>query len=74
MRLKNYAYRCLAVVCAIVAVSCVDKDFSVDKVSTEVSVFEGKTVLPIGTFEKVYLGDLLGDVESSVIRKNEDGS
>lgn len=72
MRLKNYAYRCLAVVCAIVAVSCVDKDFSVDKVSTEVSVFEGKTVLPIGTFEKCSLGDLLGDSLSDL--RKEDGT
>ena len=72
MRLKNYAYHCLAVVCAIVAVSCVDKDFSVDKVSTEVSVFEGKTVLPIGTFEKCSLGDLLGDSLSDL--RKEDGT
>ena len=76
MKLKNYAYRCLAVVCAIVAVSCVDENFSVDKVSTEVSVLDGKTVLPIGSFEKVSLGDLLGsDTElPEMLVRHEDGS
>ena len=74
MKLKNYAYRCMAVVCAIVAVACVDEDFSFDKVSTEVSVLDGKTVLPIGTFEKQTLGDLLKDVDLSKLTKNEDGS
>ena len=76
MKLKNYAYRCMAVVCAIVAVSCVDEDFSMDKVSKEVSVIDGKTVLPIGSLEKVSLGDLLGsetELPEGII-KNEDGS
>ena len=74
MKLKNYAYRCMAVVCAIVAVACVDEEFSFDKVSTEVSVLDGKTVLPVGTFEKQTLGDLLKDVDLSKLTKNEDGS
>ena len=75
MKLKNYAYRCMAVICAIVAVSCVDEEFSFDKVSKEVSVFDGKTVLPLGTFEKKSLGDLLGSEElPEGITKNEDGS
>ena len=76
MKLKNYAYRCVAVVCAIVAVSCVDEEFSMDKVSKEVSVIDGKTVLPIGSLEKVSLGDLLGsetELPEGII-KNEDGS
>lgn len=76
MKLKNYAYRCVAVICAIVAVSCVDRDFSIRDVSTEVSVFEGKTVLPVASVEKIYLGDLLGseeDLPEWVVR-NEDGS
>lgn len=76
MKLKNYAYRCMAVVCAIVAVSCVDEEFSMDKVSKEVSVIDGKTVLPIGSLEKVSLGDLLGsetELPEGII-KNEDGS
>lgn len=74
MKLKNYAYRCVAAVCAIVAVACVDENFSIDKVSKEVSVLDGKTVLPIGTFEKVSLGDLLKDVDTSELQKNEDGT
>lgn len=76
MKLKNYAYRCMAVVCAIVAVACVDEDFSFDKVSKEVSVLDGETTLPIGTLEKQTLGDLLGtDTElPDGIIKHEDGS
>lgn len=76
MKLKNYAYRCMAVVCAIVAVSCVDEEFSMDKVSKEVSVIDGKTVLPIASVEKIYLGDLLGSEEElpEWVVRNEDGS
>ena len=76
MKLKNYAYRCVAVVCAIVAVACVDEDFSFDKVSKEVSVFDGETILPLGTLEKQTLGSLLGtDTElPDGIIKREDGS
>lgn len=76
MKLKNYAYRCMAVVCAIVAVACVDEDFSFDKVSKEVSVIDGKTTLPIGSIEKQTLGSLLGaDTELPAgFVKNEDGS
>lgn len=76
MKLKNYAYRCMAVVCAIVAVACVDEDFSFDKVSKEVSVIDGKTTLPIGSIEKQTLGSLLGaDTELPAgFVKNENGS
>lgn len=76
MKLKNYAYRCMAVVCAVVAVSCVDENFSFDKVSKEVSVIDGETILPLGSLEKQTLGGLLGsDTElPEGIVKNEDGS
>lgn len=76
MKLKNYAYRCLAVVCAIVAVACVDEEFSFDKVSTEVSIFDGETILPLGSLEKQTLGDLLGsdtELPEGIVKK-EDGS
>ncbi len=76
MKLKNYVYRCMAVVCAIVSVACVDKEFSMDKVSKEVSVLDGETILPLGSLEKQTLGSLLGsDTElPEGIVKNEDGS
>ena len=76
MKLKNYAYRCVAVVCAIVAVACVDEEFSMDKVSKEVSVLDGETILPLGSLEKQTLGSLLGsDTElPEGLYKNEDGS
>lgn len=76
MKLKNYAYRCMAVVCAIVAVACVDENFSLDKVSKEVSVIDGETILPLGSLEKQTLGSLLGsdtDLPEGLV-KNSDGS
>ena len=74
MKLKNYAYRCLAVVCAIVAVACVDENFSFDKVSTEVSVINEKTVLPLGSFKRQTLGDMLKGVNLDGLTQKEDGS
>lgn len=76
MKLKNYAYRCVAVVCAIVAVACVDEEFSFDKVSKEISVIDGETILPLGSLEKQTLGSLLGsDTElPEGFVKNPDGS
>ena len=76
MKLKNYAYRCVAVVCAIVAVACVDEEFSFDKVSKEISVIDGETILPLGSLDKQTLGSLLGsDTElPEGFVKNSDGS
>ena len=75
MKLKKFAYRCMAVVCAATAVACVDDNYRLDELNTEVSVFGEKTVLPLGTFEQKRLGDLMKDVElPEVIEKHEDGS
>lgn len=75
MKLKKFAYRCMAVVCAVVAVACVDDNYRLDELNTEISVFGEKTVLPLGTFEQKRLGDLMKDVElPEVVEKHEDGS
>ena len=75
MKLKKYACRCMAVVCAVVAVACMDDTYRLDELNTEISVFEEKTVLPIGTFEQKRLGDLMQDVElPEIVDRNEDGS
>ena len=75
MKLKKYAYRCLAVVCAVVTVACVDDQYRLDELNTEVSVFGEKTVLPLGTFEQKRLGEFMKDVElPEVVVRNEDGS
>ena len=76
MRLKKFAYHCAAVVCAVTVVSCdfIDEEYRLDDVSKEVSLGTGTTTLPLGSFEKRYLGDLLGSGLDGVLDKTEDGS
>lgn len=75
MKLKKYAYRCLAVVCAVASVACVDDQYRLDELNTEISVISEKTVLPLGTFEQKRLGEFMKDVElPEVVVRNEDGS
>lgn len=61
MRLKKYACRCFAVVCAVVSVACQENIETIDKVNTEVSVLQERTTLPLGSFEGASLGDLIGE-------------
>lgn len=58
--LKNLC-RTICAMCALAIVSCVDESYRVDKISTEVTVCQETTVLPIGYYETKSLGDLLGD-------------
>ncbi|MBO7313751.1 MAG: hypothetical protein J6U48_05935, partial [Alistipes sp.] len=75
MKLKKYACRCMAVVCAVASVACMDDNYRLDELNTEVSVFGEKTVLPLGTFEQKRLGEFMKDVElPEVVVRNEDGS
>lgn len=75
MKLKKFACRCMAVVCAVASVACMDDNYRLDELNTEVSVFGEKTVLPLGTFEQKRLGDLMQDVElPEIVDRNEDGS
>ena len=74
MKPKDFALRCLAVVCAVVIVSCVDKNYNLDDVSTEVTVITNKTKLFIGELENKSIGDLLGDKEVEGLVKDENGN
>ena len=74
MKPKDFALRCLAVVCAVVIVSCVDKNYNLDDVSTEVTVITNKTKLFIGELENKSIGDLLGDKEVDGLVKDENGN
>lgn len=76
MKLKKYAYRCLAVVCAVVTVACVDDQYRLDEVNTEISVISEKTVLPVGSVERRTLGELIGEDRElpSYLIRNDDGS
>ena len=74
MKPKDFALRCLAVVCAVVIVSCVDKNYNLDDVSTEVTVITNKTKLFIGELENKSIGDLLGNKEVEGLVKDENGN
>lgn len=74
MKPKDFALRCLAVVCAVVVVSCVDKNYNLDDVSTEVTVITNKTKLFIGELENKSIGDLLGNKKVEGLVKDENGN
>lgn len=70
--LKNVC-RTLCAICMFTAVGCVDESYRIDEVSTEVTVAEGTTTLPVGHLNKKMLGDLLKDVNIEGLRQNGDG-
>lgn len=74
MKLKKYACRCIAVVCAVVSVACQENIETIDKINTEVSVLQERTILPLGSFEGATLGDLIGDTELPAgLERTEEG-
>ena len=46
--------------CAFTAVACVDDSFDVNNVSTEVTIGDGTTTLPLGYLDNKTIADLLG--------------
>lgn len=74
MKLKKYANRLLVAVLAVAAVACVDESYRLDEVSTEVTLVEESTTLPLGNLKKKTIGDLLGDQEINGLVKDENGN
>lgn len=74
MRVKNFAYRLICAVSALVLVACVDKSFNLDDVSKEVTVGGGTTVLPLGYLENKSIADLLGEQEIEGLVIDENGN
>ena len=74
MKLKKYANRLLVAVLAVAAVACVDESYRLDEVSTEVTLVEESTTLPLGNLKKKTIGDLLGDQEVNGLVKDENGN
>ena len=72
--MKKYLCRLIGAVCAFATVSCVDSTFSVDDLSTEVTLIEGTTTVPLGYLNKQTLGDLIGDVEVQGLECDENGN
>ena len=65
--------RTLCAMCMLTAVGCVDESYRIDEVSTEVTVAEGTTTLPVGHLNKKALGDLLKDVKIEGLRQDDNG-
>ena len=74
MKLKKYANRLFIAVLAFVAVACVDETYRLDEVSTEVTLVEESTTLPLGNLKKKTIGELLGDQEVEGLVKDENGN
>lgn len=64
MKSINRIFSLSLTLCALVMVGCMDNDFRLEEVSTEVTVGQGETILPLGYLEKKSLGELIPeDVE-----------
>ena len=51
MRLKNYFSHAIVVVLCVIAVSCIDDSYRLDQVSTEITIGQGTTTVPLGGFD-----------------------
>ena len=74
MKLLNFACRMLAVMLIVVTTACVDKDYRIDEVSSEITLISGTTKLHIGGLEQKSLGELLGDTEVEGLNKDAEGN
>ncbi len=70
MRLKSL----VAAFLSIAAMSCVDKDFQLDKVSTEVAIGGQVTTIPLGYLEKQRLGDIIDLDSANGLTIDKDGN
>ena len=59
MKLQKLTIRIIAALFAFSAVACVDKDFRLDEASMEVTLGQGKTIIPLGYLKEQTIGDLL---------------
>ena len=59
MKLQKLTIRIVAALFAFSAVACVDKDFRLDEASMEMTLGQGKTIIPLGYLKEQTIGDLL---------------
>ena len=64
----------IAAFLSIAAMSCVDKDFQLDKVSTEVAIGGQVTTIPLGYLEKQRLGDIIDLDSANGLTIDKDGN
>lgn len=70
MKLKSL----FAAIFLLTATSCVDKDFQIDNVSTQVAVGGDITTLPLGYLDKQKLGDILDTDGIEALSTDADGN
>ena len=58
----------------ILASGCVDETFRIDEVSTEVTIAAGKTTLPLGSLDKMELGELMENVVVEGLEVDDNGN
>ena len=61
-----------ALVATLCATSCIDNDFRIDQVSTEITVGGEELVVPLGELERTTLGDIVGD-DMEFLKSDENG-
>ena len=64
----------MCVISALVLVGCVDESYRIDEVSTEVTLVQGETTLPLGSLERMTLDDLMKETEVEGLKKDENGN
>lgn len=74
MRLKNYFSHAIVVVLCVIAVSCIDDSYRLDQVSTEITIGQGTTTVPLGYLEPKKIGDMLAENAIEGLEVDENGN
>ncbi len=63
MRLISNICRTVCAMSLLFVVGCVDENYRIDQVDTEVTIASGTTTLPLGSLDRTTLNDFLNDTE-----------
>lgn len=74
MRLISNFGRTMCAMLLLFVVGCVDENYRIDQIDTEVTIATGTTTLPLGALEKMTLGELMEDTEIKGLEKDENGN
>lgn len=72
----NRALHCFMAVCVVLFTACIDEGYRLDEVSTEVTIGQGTTTVPLGYINNKSIGELLGKTEVDVegLEVDEEGN
>lgn len=74
MRLISNFCRTMCAMLLLFVVGCVDENYRIDQVDTEVTIATGTTTLPLGALDKMTLGELMEDTEIKGLEKDANGN